>query len=102
MQKLLDESKSMENDCNIVEQLPAIPNKVNSTNLTDKLSTRRAGVHFASDEDAYIRLGIKKFGLSWSKILRHPDFHFNSRRVPNTLRKRAEAFKIGVNAATVI
>ena len=97
MQKLLDENKSVENDCEIVEQLPAIPNKVNSTNLTDKLSTHRAGVRFTSDEDDYIRLGIKKFGLSWSKILRHPDFHFNSCRVPNTLRKIAKALKCHCN-----
>ena len=94
MQKLLDKSKSGENDCDIVEQLPAIRNKVNSTNLMQKLSTRRAGVRFTSDEDDYIRLGIKKFGLSWSKILHHPDFHFNSCCVPNTLRKRAEALKL--------
>ena len=94
MQKLLDQSNCVDNDCDIVEQLPAIPNKVNSTNLMDKLSTCRAGVRFTSDEDDYIRLGIKKFGLSWSKILRHADFHFNSCRVPNTLRKRAEALKL--------
>ena len=94
MQKLVEESKSMENDCDSVDQSPPIENQVSSTNLTEKLPTRRAGIRFTSEEDNYLRLGMKKFGLSWSTILRDPDFHFNSCRVPNTLRKRAEALKL--------
>ena len=94
MQKLLEESKSMENDCDSVDQSPPIENPVSPTNLTEKLPTRRAGIRFTSEEDNYLRLGMKKFGLSWSKILRDPGFHFNSCRVPNTLRKRAEALKL--------
>ena len=94
MQKLLEESKSMENECERVDESRPIENSGNPTNSAEKLPARRAGIGFTSDEDNYIRLGIKKFGLSWSKILRDPEFHFNSCRVPNTLRKRAEALKL--------
>ena len=95
MQELLEESRSMENDCGSVDQSPPIENPVSPTNLTEKLPKRRAGIRFTSEEDNYLRLGMKKFGLSWSKILRDPDFHFNSCRVPNMLRKRAaEALKL--------
>ena len=69
-------------------------NSVNPTNSAEKLPARRAGIRSTSDEDNYIKLGIKKFGLSWSKILCDPEFHFNSCRVPNTLRRRAEALKL--------
>ena len=44
MQKLLEESKSMENDCDSVDQSPPIENPVSPTNLTEKLPTRRAGI----------------------------------------------------------
>ena len=94
MQKLLEESKSMENECDRVDESRPIENSVNPTNSAEKLPARRAGIRFTSDEDNYIRLGMKKFGLRWSKILRDPEFHFNSCRVPNTLRKRAEALKL--------
>ena len=94
MQKLLEESKSIENDCNSVDQSPPIENPVSPTNLTEKLPTRRAGIRFTSEEDNYLRLGMKKFYLSLSKILRDPDFYFNSCRVPNTLRKGAEALEL--------
>ena len=59
MQTLLEESKSMENDCVKVDQSRPIENPVNPTNSTKKLPARRAGI-----------------------------------RVPNTLRKRAEALKL--------
>ena len=67
---------------------------VNPTNSAEKLPARRAGVRFTSDEDNYIRLGIKKFGLSWSKILRDPEFHFNSCRVSIHVAFQAEALKL--------
>ena len=94
MQKLFEESKSMENECKRVDESRPIENSVNPTNSAEKLPARLAGIRFTSDEDNYIRLGIKKFGLSRSKILRDPEFHFNSCRVPNTLTKRAEALKL--------
>ena len=84
----------MENDCESVDQSSPIENPVSPTKLTEKLLTRRAGIRFASEEDNCLRLGMKKFGLSWSKILRDPDFHFNSCRVPDTLKERAEALKL--------
>ena len=66
---------------------------MNPTNSAEKLLAQQASICFTSDEDNYIRLGIKKFGLSWSKILCDLEFHFSSCCVPNTLRKRAEALK---------
>ena len=92
--KVIKESNSMENDCKSVDQSRPIEHPVNPTNSTDKLPLRWAGICFTSDEENYIRLGIKKFGLSWSKILHDPEFHFNSCCVPNTLRKQAEALKL--------
>ena len=93
-QILLEESRSMENECERVDESRPIENSGNPTNSAEKLPVRRAGIRLTSDEDNYIRLGIKKIGLSWSKILRDPRFHFNSCRVPNTWRKRAEALKL--------
>ena len=63
-------------------------------NETQVLPKRRAGIRFTCEEDKYMRLGIEKFGLRWSTILRHGEFHFNPCRVPNTLRKRAEALRL--------
>ena len=94
MQKLLEESNSMESECERVDQSRPIENAMNPMNSAEKLPARRPGIHFTSDKDNYIRLGIKKFRLSWSKILPDPEFHFNSCRVPNTLRNRAEALKL--------
>ncbi|XP_028414248.1 uncharacterized protein LOC114537305 [Dendronephthya gigantea] len=51
-------------------------------------------VRFKSKEDNCIRLGIAKFGLRWTTILRDPEYHFNACRVPNSLRKRAEDLKL--------
>ena len=63
-------------------------------NATDKSFRRRPGVRFIPEEDEFIKSGIAEFGLRWSTILRHPEFTFNSCRVTNTLRKRAEALKL--------
>ena len=54
MQKLLEESKSMEDEWERVDQSRPIENPVNPTNSTKKLPARRAGVRFTSDEDNYI------------------------------------------------
>ena len=88
----------MENECERVDESRPIENSVNPTNSAEKLPARRAGIRFTSDEDNYIRLGIKKFGLSWSKILRDPEFHFNSCRVPISkyFEKASRSFKISV------
>ena len=55
---------------------------------------RRKGIRFTQAEDNCIRLGIKLFGLSWSKILFHSEFKFNPCCDANTLRKRAETLKL--------
>ena len=65
-----------------------------ATSSREKSFQRRAGIRFTAEEDEYIKIGMNKFGLRWSKILRHPNFTFNPCRVPNTLRKRAEALKL--------
>ena len=102
MQKLVEESKNMESDNREsdnehIQQSSSVQDdlgKDSRTNSMDIVSKRRAGIRFTNEEDKYIRIGIEKFGFSWSKILRHPDFNFNACRVPNTLRKRAEALKL--------
>ena len=68
--------------------------KITPKHSTDKSFRRRPGVRFTPEEDEFIKSGIAEFGLRWSTILRHPDFTFNPCRVPNTLRKRAEALKL--------
>jgi hypothetical protein len=97
MQKLVENSKNLETECENVEQSSPgqdIVRKDTATTSTHKFTKRRSGIRFTPDEDNYIRLGIEKFGLRWSMILRHPEFNFNACRVPNTLRKRAEALKL--------
>ena len=68
--------------------------KINPKHSTDKSFRRRPGVRFTPEEDEFIKSGIAEFGLRWSTISRHPEFTFNPCRVPNTLRKRAEALKL--------
>lgn len=103
MQKLLaadcekeDNDKTGNDQQNNEESSPALEEvrKQNPPKLIEKLSKRRTGIRFTPEEDNCIRLGMEKFGLRWSTILRHPDFNFNPCRVPNTLRKRAEALKL--------
>ncbi len=62
--------------------------------LVEESKNMDSGIRFTNEEDKYIGTGIEKFGFSWSKILHHLDFNFNVCRVPNTLRKRAEALKL--------
>ena len=69
-------------------------NDLHQKDCTEKLFRRRSGIRFTAEEDEFIKVGIRKFGLRWSTILRHPGFTFNACRVPNTLRKRAEALKL--------
>ena len=81
MQKLLQESKNMEYQSEENEGTPVRENDIpqpHPTNHADKLPTRRSGVRFTCEEDKYLRLGIEKFGLRWTKILRHSDFHFKA------------------------
>ncbi|CAB3987981.1 partial [Paramuricea clavata] len=96
MQKLVDESKNMESDHEKIDQSSRGQDDVRKDSPTKPMETvpRRSGVRFTIEEDKYIRVGIEKFGLRWSKILRHPEFHFNPCRVANTLRKRAEVLKL--------
>jgi hypothetical protein len=69
-----------------------VPENDNATDIAtssrEKLFQRCAGIRITAEEDEYIKIGMNKFGLCWSKILRHPNFTFNPCRVPNTLRKR--------------
>ena len=67
MQKLLEESKSMENECERVDESRSVENSVNPTNSAEKLPARRAGIRFTSDKDNYIRLGIKKIPVELVK-----------------------------------
>ena len=99
MQKLVEESKEMgkKDSASIDHSSPTEDDtacEVTSTRSKQVLQKRRAAIRFTCDEDKYIRLGIEKFGLRWSTILRHGEFHFNPCRVPNTLRKRAEALRL--------
>ena len=97
MQKLLQESKNVEYESEENEGTPVRVNDIpqpHPTNHSDKLSTRRSGIHFTCEEDKYLRLAIEKFGLRWTKILRNSDFHFNECRLAKILRKRAEALKL--------
>ena len=96
MQKLVDESKNIESDHEKIDQSSRGQDDVRKDSPTKPMETvpRRSGVRFTIEEDKNIRVGIEKFGLRWSKILRHPEFHFNPCRVANTLRKRAEVLKL--------
>ena len=69
-------------------------NDLPQKHCTEKLFWRLSGIRFTAEEDEFIKVGITKFGLRWSTILHHPGFTFNACRVPNTLRKRAEALKL--------
>ena len=60
----------------------------------NKVQRRRRGPLFSSVEDENIKLGIKKYGFCWAKMLHDPDMDFNQCRVANTLRKRAEHLKL--------
>ena len=68
--------------------------KLPPKHYTEKLFWRRSGVQFTAEEDEFVKIGITKFRLRWSTILRHPGFTLNACRVPNTLRKRAKALKL--------
>ncbi len=97
MQKLVDRSNSSQTECEKQQQSSSGQEHVcqeTPTTSTHELEKRRSGVCFTPEEDNYIQLGIAKFGLHWSTILRHPEYNFNACRVTNTLRKRAEALKL--------
>ena len=97
IQKLLDRSNSSQIEYEKQQQSLSEQEhvcQVIATTTTHELEKRRSGVRFTSEEDNCIRLGIGKFGLRWSTILRNPEYNFNACRVPNTLRKRAEALKL--------
>ena len=97
MEKLVVESKNLDDQCEKIQLLSAAQDDVRQAAAivcTRKITPTRKGIHFTSEEDNCIRLGIQQFGLCWSKILRHSEFNFNACRVPNTLRKRAEVLKL--------
>ena len=97
MEKLVVESKNLDELYEKIEHSSAAGDDVNdetSIVCNPRITPRRKGIRFTHEEDNCIRLGIKQFGLCWSKILRHSEYNFNACRVPNTLRKRAEALKL--------
>ena len=94
MEKLVVESKNVDERYEKIEHSSAARDNATPIICTPQITPRHKGIHFTPEEDNCIRLGIKQFGLCWSKILHHSEFNFNACRVPNTLRKRAEALKL--------
>ena len=97
MEKLVVESKNVDEQYEKIEHSSAARDNVHQVTpivCTPQMTPRRNGIRFTPEEDNCIRLGIKQFGLCWSKMLLHSEFNFNACRVPNTLRKRAEALKL--------
>ena len=60
------------------------------TELCTGSSGRRKSVMFTSDEDRYLKAGIKRYGSGqWQAILRDPEFEFQKGRTANSLLSRA-------------
>ena len=75
----------------VEEDVDAPPIKIKMEEDDRHPSTKR----FSSDEDTYLRLGIKKFGYGkWSTILRCKDYRFKSNRTSDGLRMRAKTLKL--------
>lgn len=55
--------------------------------------TRRQKVLFSNVEDTFLKLGIQRYGNSWSKILNDPEFKFDTTRKAATLCRRAQISK---------
>ncbi|CAB3985604.1 partial [Paramuricea clavata] len=94
-----DVNSNMENENDVTNCFHGpVSENDNATDIAsssrEKSFQRRAGIRFTAEEDEYVKIGMNKFGLRWSKILRYPNFSFNPCRVPNILRKRAEALKL--------
>ena len=52
---------------------------------------RRQVLKFTAEEDNFLKEGINRHGFGqWTVILRDPDFKFQTRRVADALKKRAE------------
>ena len=52
---------------------------------------RRQVLKFTAEEDNFLKEGINRHGFGqWTAILRDPDFKFQTRRVADALKKRAE------------
>ena len=97
MEKLVVETKNLEEQFEKIQHSSAARDDARQAAAivcTPKITPARKGIRFTPGQDNCIRLGIPQFGLCWSKILRHSEFNFNACRVPNTLRKRAEALKL--------
>ena len=97
VEKLVVESKNLDEQAEKIEHSSAAGDDVKqetSIVCNPRIMSRCKGIRFTHEEDNCIRLGIKQFGLCWSKILRHSEFKFNACHVPNSLRKRAEALKL--------
>ena len=57
--------------------------------------TPKKRVKFSEEEDAFLVMGIKKYGKGqWKQMLRDPELNFNSCRTSDTLIKRALARKL--------
>ena len=70
----------------------ALPNK-ELCSVPSKAPKNR--VKFSEEEDAFLVMGIKKYGKGqWKQMLRDPELNFNSCRTSGTLIKRAIARKL--------
>ena len=63
------------------------------TEIKQSPNMRRKKVSFSQLEDKFLKLGIQKYGNSWSKILTDPEFKFDSSRKSATLCRRAQICK---------
>ena len=59
----------------------------------DSLPVRSRPNRFTSEEDRNLRIGFKRYGVYWSKILCDPELKFHPCRLPKTLR-RAETLNL--------
>ena len=98
-------SSSSNNDINLLERQTdttqaEFANKTVAVTISDikkkpkEVScTRQKKVAFSSLEDKFLKLGIEKYGCSWSKILADPEFKFHSSRKTATLCRRAQVLR---------
>ena len=82
----------------ILQKRPALnpPEELLSTHSETDVSrsNRKKKVSFSKLEDKFLRLGVQKYGCSWSKILSDPEFSFHSSRKTATLCRRAQTIHI--------
>ena len=75
-------------ECPEISRENNLPNKNNSNS-----GQRQKKVAFSKIEDKFLKLGIQKYGCSWSKIVADPEYSFHSSRKAATLCRRAQTCK---------